>query len=539
MLGPEWLGSAVSAIPLAGPQEDAARSLVAIGLDGSRAGTELAALHVSQPARGAAASKPASALVAASPHIDAALSSLSDAAGRVSGLKEGGLLPPLAEAVRSVKTALRDEAPFLGRARALVSLERYLRSSEHRVLLVSQDSAELMPTGGFAGSYGILDIGPAGVRLEAYKDVYTIPDPPGRVPPPPGVVMTTDFRFRDANWWIDFPTSARTMLRFWRTSGEPPVEGIVAIDVVTVRDLLAVFGPVRVPSYSETFTSQNLLDRLLYLVEVKGSASGNRKGVLTALAGVLEQRVLNAGPEALSRSALALARSADAKHVQLYFPDAKAQTAVTALGWSGALASPAGTTDLLAVSNAMYLGGKVNGAMRKTSDYRVALQPDGSADTTLVLDYSNTAPFALARSQFSIFGDYLRVYRAAGTLISKDVAHPARSRTLDLGLPAAVRTFTVRRGQTHRVTVVSRVPGAWSSRPAAPHYRLFIVRQADLQDVPTTITVTPPKGWRISGASAWLAASKEPLRTSLGEGQAELALPLSGDMVFDVRLARR
>ena len=131
-------------------------------------------------------------------------------------------------------------APLLQRSRALSSLANELLPTEHRILLVSQNSAELRPTGGFIGSYGILTIGPEGVKLDSYKDVYTLPNPPGRVPMPPGALMTKrmDFQFRDANWWIDFPTSARKMLGFWADMGQPPVDGIIAVDVVAMQDIL-------------------------------------------------------------------------------------------------------------------------------------------------------------------------------------------------------------------------------------------------------------------------------------------------------------
>jgi len=462
-------------------------------------------------------------------------------------------LPQLASAVRSVKAALRKAAPFLDRSGALLSLETYLLSSEHRILVVSQDGAELRPTGGFAGSFGIVEVGPEGVRLDTYRDVYTLPDPPGRVTPPPGARFTKDFGFRDANWWIDFPTSARAMLKFWRRYRQPPVDGIVVVDTVAMKYLLEVLGPLKVPDYSETFTAENLLGRLLYYTQGAGRSLGRgkngHKGVLVALAAELEKRVLEAGPTDLVRSALAMAEAADGKHVQMYFANPGAEAAVVALGWSGQIAPPAGTTDLLAVSNAMNLGSKINMAMKKTIDYEVALKPDRSAESTLVLGYSNVGSYAVPGA--SVFRDWLRVYRAPGTVIAKG------DRPVESGLPTEVRTFSVGRGQTRKETVVSRVPAALRSGstqgaiassvptgggpPSMPsgasYYRLFIVRQADLEEIPTSVSITPPHGWRVSSVSARLAASGETLPATTEDRRARLALPLPGDVIFDVWLA--
>lgn len=565
MLGPTWMDRVAEAFPWARRQYTAARTLVEIGLDGSVAGSELAAalLEASSTPSPAASATVGSPLTAGRAHIDAALVALGEVADLASRLQEGGLDPRLAGQVRSVKDALREVAPFLRRSAALLPLERYLLSSQHRLLVVSQDSAELRPTGGFVGSYGILDVGPEGFRLEKYADVYTIPDPPGRVPPPPGADMTKDLRFHDANWWLDFPTSARMMLTLWRGAGQPPVDGVIAIDIVAVRDLLRVLGPVRVPSYSETFTAQNLLERLLYLIEIRSANAPGRKGVLVALASELEQRMANLDPKGLFGSVLALAKSADAKHVQMYFVDAGAQKAVLDMGWSGAIAAAPGMTDLLAVSNAMNQGGKINIAMGKSVAYEVALEADGSAEATLVLGYSNTASSAFPWSDSSTFHDYLRVYRARGSVATPGPASSAKGSTMivENGLPVVVRRFALPAGSTHAETIVTRVPQAWRAgrgvmtprsgvsslaapAPASPasdrlgHYRLLVVRQADIEDVPTVVTVESPAGWRISSANAWKAASGETLATSTDGRSARLSTPLYGDVILDVEIER-
>jgi hypothetical protein len=246
----------------------------------------------------------------------------------------------------------------------------------------------------------------------------------------------------------------------------------------------------------------------------------------------------------------------------MYFTDAGAQAAVTGMRWSGAIAPPAGTTDLLVVCNAMNVGSKINIAIRKAVDYEVALKPDGSAETTLILDYSNVAPFDRPPSQSDVFSDYLRVYRAPGTVVVPD-AHPAAgsTATVDIGLPTAVRRFKLPRGLSHRETIVTRVPGAWRTGRAAvtsgspvatgvagtamlqvgvaSHYRLFIVRQADLQDIPTTVTVTPPAGWRVSSVSAWKVASGAVLAVTSKDSLVRLARPLDGDMVLDVEMLQK
>ena len=68
-------------------------------------------------------------------------------------------------------------------------------------------------------------------------------------------------------------------------------------------------------------------------------------------------------------------------------------------------------------------------------------------------------------------------------------------------------------------------------------YQLYMVRQADLEDIPTTITVTAPPGWRVNSANARLVASGASLPVTTEGDRAIMAVPLSGDLVLDVMLS--
>jgi len=545
-LGPDWVADVAGRIPWVGRQYSVARSLVEIGLDGSSAGARLAA-GLQRTSVTSSTAEPmgrlATLIIQGRADLEAALTSISDAAGRAAGLSADGLVRPLADAVRSVKDAMRGAAPFLDRSEALLELESYLLSADRRILVVSHNGAELRPTGGFIGSFGVVETGPTGVRLDRYHDVYDIPDPRDRIPQPLGQFFTNHFSFRNANWWIDFPTSAGEMLKLYRRSTQPPVVGVIAVDTVAIEDVLAVIGPVHVAGYRETFTSANVLDRLTYLVEVKGQALDSKKDVLIALATEMEARLLEASPSVAAKTAMALGKAADSKHVQMYFADPRAQAAADALGWSGRIAPPEGTTDVLAVSNAMTTGSKVNMAMQKTIGYEVTLQPDLSAETTLVLGYANTKPYPVPVGP-TAFEAWLRVYRAPGAVFPTATPSGGKTRTVEeFGYPAEIRQFAARRGESRTETLTARVPdalsadAAWTMLPGGVRYRLYLVRQADLEDVPTTIAVAAPPGWRVTGASAHLIASGEQLNVMTQDDRALLSLPLRGDLEFEVRLA--
>ena len=213
------------------------------------------------------------------------------------------------------------------------------------------------------------------------------------------------------------------------------------------------------PVHNETFTAENLLGRLLFLTQVEKGGQWDRKNVLVELASELESRVLNSGAADLAKSATALGKAADAKHVQMYFTDPVAQAAVDELGWSGRVAPPEGTTDMVAISNAMNKPGKVNFAMKKSIAYDVRLLADRSAETTLVLGYANTGSYL--ESLPPDFRDWLRVYRMPGTVFPAKQPDGSKTTTMtEFGFPAETRMFTVSRGQTRTETLTAMVPDA-------------------------------------------------------------------------------
>ncbi len=144
LLGPQWL----RAIPWLGRQLDAADDLTTIGLEGSAAGSSVAEL-ASQAMAVTGDDRLNRILRIVRPHADSALVSLMTVASRIDDLSTEGLVPQLASATTEVLELAQPVRVLLRRGQAILDLERYVFSGQHRFLLVSQNSAELRPAGGF------------------------------------------------------------------------------------------------------------------------------------------------------------------------------------------------------------------------------------------------------------------------------------------------------------------------------------------------------------------------------------------------------
>ncbi|MCB0913419.1 MAG: DUF4012 domain-containing protein, partial [Propionibacteriaceae bacterium] len=514
LLGPEWLHG----VPWVGRQLAAADDLATIGMEGSSAGAE--AVQVLEAA-GATSGEGGlnQLLVQARPHLDSALASLVVVAERSDGLTTDGLVPQLADAVTELNGLLDPMRLVLSRSQAMLELERYLFSGEHTFLMVAQNSSELRPTGGFMGTFGMFRFGPGGIALDSFADVYSLPfDTLDEPLPEGGQVNYNHFYFRNTNWWMDFPTSTHMMLKFWANLKQPELDGIIAVDIPLLQALLRVHGPITVPESSEPITAQNAMLLLNEVVQYDKSGQASRDDRKLAIVSLVKELFgwLTGLPADQARPVLdALVGAANQKHVQVYFTDPAAQAAIVQTGWSGALAPPEGTTDLVAVSNGVIIPSKANFGVSKTLDYVVVLNPDGSADTTLALGYTKSPQKLLGVPQ-QWLANYTRVHRLAGTTSAGEAVDGFTSLVDATGLPTFGQYFRLNPGASKDVTLQSRVPeavqqGAAATIPGAPeaastatgdvwHYRLLLAKQADLVETGATVTVTVPEGWAVAGS---------------------------------------
>ncbi len=160
------------------------------------------------------------------------------------------------------------------------SLTGYPDSAYYLILL--QYNNELRPTGGFIGSYGIMEIKLGDiVRLET-NDIYHLDMPASlnndfNVSPPEPIkkyLGVNRWFMRDSNWSPDFPTSAKNIKWFFeqemiasgRKSELVNLSGVIAITPRLITDLLYITGPIEVNG--NIYDKDNFTDVLQHEVEM-------------------------------------------------------------------------------------------------------------------------------------------------------------------------------------------------------------------------------------------------------------------------------
>ncbi len=217
-----------------------------------------------------------------------------------------------------------------------------LLTGQRRYIVLFQNSEELRATGGFMGSYAVVELNNGTVTQLSIQDIY---QPDGQfhdfVPAPPGLQEYLSsghgMRLPDANWNPDFPSSAQDIQHFFVQSGEPPVEGIVALNLSVIEDVLRVTGGIYMPDYGLEVNADNLSTVARSDRDTFFPGSQQKKNFLSALFTYLKLHLQQLSSEQqISLGKLLIAKLAD-KNIQFYSQNEDLEALAQKYHFAGAL----------------------------------------------------------------------------------------------------------------------------------------------------------------------------------------------------------
>jgi hypothetical protein len=454
---------------------------------------------------------------------------------------DGPLLPPVAAArdefVSRGAQALR-MADGGADAASLVPL-LFGAGGPRTWFLAIQNPVELRATGGMVGAFGILtaDAGRLRlVRLDPNVDLPAVREPPEA----PADYLARYGRFEPLLFWQnvnmtpDFPTAAGLMAGMWQGATGQAVDGVLAVDAVGLRALLALAGPLAMPGVGEV-TAENFLPLVLNDVYVRFPEKADRVDFLMEVGRAVWERLLTGQLGDLRSAAGPLAEAAAGKHFLVWIPGQEAR--LHRLGLDGTVGPPRPGQDHLMVVGQNAAANKVDYYARRAVTYRVELGAHGEISGKLRVRLENRSPATGLPAYVlgpNVEGDppglnrsYLSVYL------------PPRT-----GIVAARvdgRTVGVESGTERGLAVVSlfvEVPAGGAStleldlrgNPVRPgEYRLVVPRQPSLHPDTLRVEVELPTGFETIGTIETMRAEGS---TLVWEG------PHESDREFLVRFGR-
>jgi|GEM_PF-338243 len=289
---------------------------------------------------------------------------------------------------------------------------------KRRYLFVFQNNNELRPTGGFLGSFALVDIDRGAITNMEIPGGGTY-DMQGsllkkRVAPYQLHLVNPLWEMQDANWFPDFPTSAQKIKWFYENAGGPSVDGVIAINASLLPQILEVTGPVYLASHNKTFTADNLVEELQRTIEIEynNKEENTPKKVLSELAPLLLEKIFASDTEQILKLATTLKQGLNQREIQMYFTNESVQSKIQAYGWTGEMMDTA--KDYLSVINTNIGGGKTDAYIKQNIDVVTDIYATGEIVNTVTITRQHTGsindPFGKTSNV-----DYLRLYTPEGS----------------------------------------------------------------------------------------------------------------------------
>lgn len=288
-----------------------------------------------------------------------------------------------------------------------------------RYLLIFQNPAEIRPTGGFMGSFAMLDIKdgeiinidiPAGGSYDLQGQLTE-----HVAPPTPLLLSNKRWEFQDANWFPDFPASAQKMLWFYRHSRNVTADGVISINATVLNRLLSIIGPVAENNRDLVLDKTNALETIQHIVEFGPEKKQNKpKQVLSDLAPIFIDNFKKMKPTAVLPLLSNLEEALEQKEIQAYFSDENTEKTIKEFGWSGEITNTNPDQDYLFVVNTNIQGQKSDARIKQSISHQAVVQPDGTILDSVVITREHTGTV-----EEKLYGgtniDYVRIYVPAGS----------------------------------------------------------------------------------------------------------------------------
>lgn len=258
--------------------------------------------------------------------------------------------------------------------------------SPKKYLILFQNSSELRATGGFIGTYALIELDNGGLKNIAVEGIY---EADGQltvtiVPPKQFQHIATSWSTHDANWFLDFPKSAQKVAWFFERTGNSKIDGVITLNIEIVERLLALTGAIEIKEYGLSLDASNFRDEIQYEVEAAYDKKLNKpKKVIADFTPLFLERLMELSKER-SKDLIAVLMSAlEEKYIMLYFKEREVQDFFDSQGWSGKIAESEG--DYLAVAYSNIGGYKTDRYIEDKVNYSVEIQDDGSLISNAVI----------------------------------------------------------------------------------------------------------------------------------------------------------
>jgi Protein of unknown function (DUF4012) len=407
-----------------------------------------------------------------------------------------GFLAPFKGQIDQAKSKLTEASNLLSEATLVSQLapDFFGYPSQSTFLVLFENDTELRPTGGFLGTYGILQtLNGDVVRFDSH-DIYHMDEPMQALhllsimpPEPIKIYLNNTWYMRDSNWSPDWPTSAQQIVWFYNKENSllpakdqinnfnGPFNGVIAITPEFVTSLLDLTGPVTING--EEFTADNFTELLQYKVEqdyaAQNETSWQRKEIIGKILAEMKTKLFNLDYSAWPAAFAKVEQAVKQKNILVYLPDQYREGVIENLGAGGEMKSASG--DYLMLVDANLGAEKTDAVMQRKIDYVLTQKSDGLyAD--LKINYTNTGK---ADWRTTDYRSYTRIYLPQGSQIESATGFSAELTKpyVELGKTVVAGLLQVRLGKSTTLEIDYKLPADLASQFSQGNYSLYAQKQ--------------------------------------------------------------
>lgn len=257
-------------------------------------------------------------------------------------------------------------------------------------LILLENNDEMRLGGGFIGSLALVTINDGRLSPIDFHDVYEYDNLYTKdlaVPVPELTGLTTQWRLRDSNVYVDFPSSAQKAAWFLEQEGGPGVDGVIAVNLSSAQSFLEVTGELALPSLKKALTAETFPAVMSTLVEAKTFGASSPKAVLADVINAFVEKA--SSPQVAANLGARAWEEMQKKQLLFYSKEPSVQKLFTDLGMDG------GIPQLSTVDSDFFLATFESIGGNKTERY---VTNELTHDTQILDDGSMVATVTLTRT---------------------------------------------------------------------------------------------------------------------------------------------
>jgi len=264
-----------------------------------------------------------------------------------------------------------------------------------RYLIMFANNNELRGSGGFFGSFALLDVDrgkikkmeiPAGGTYDVQGQLI-----PQVISPEPLHLINPRWEFQDSNWWPDYPTTAKKIQWFYENAGGPSTNGVVLMTATLMSNLLSALGPIELPEYNAVVSGDNFATETQKIIRSeRDKESSQPKQIIADLGPEVLERLFSVQGDTLLKLLEILKQGLNEKQLLVYFNDSELEKIILSFDWGGKLKETDG--DYLSVVHSNLAGGKTDAVITEKIEHQAEIMADGSIVDTVKLTRTHNGP---------------------------------------------------------------------------------------------------------------------------------------------------